>query len=127
MNIQFHFKHLTDALKDDLKDYASKRFEHLERFLSSYPDDNKILTIDVEHHERHNAYEVKCTLQLAGKIIHHKEVTHLPKEAIDKSEANLIRQAKKHIEHIREKGIPLEEVEAKLPEEEAPDVNYDNI
>lgn len=60
-------------------------------------------------------------------MLHHTEMTHVPKEAIDKAEANLIRQAKKHIEHIREKGIPLEKVNKELPEEEAPPMSYDNI
>ncbi|MDP2691498.1 MAG: HPF/RaiA family ribosome-associated protein [Candidatus Gracilibacteria bacterium] len=127
MNLRFHFKNTTEALKEDLKLYAEKRFEHLERFLSSYQEDNKILTIDIEHHERHESYEVKSTLQIGGKVLHHTEMTHVPKEAIDKAEANLIRQAKKHIEHIREKGIPLEKVNKELPEEEAPPMSYDNI
>jgi ribosomal subunit interface protein len=103
MNLQFHFVHITDALKDDLKDYASKRFEHLETFLHTFPEDNKMLKVDIEHHEKHNEFDVKCTLTMGGTVIHHEEVTHNPKEAIDKSEANLIRQVKKTVDKMRDK------------------------
>lgn len=103
MNLQFHFVHISDALKEDLKDYAGKRFEHLETFLQTFPEDNKMLKVDIEHHEKHNEYDVKCTLSMGGKVIHHEEKTHNPKEAIDKSEANLIRQVKKSVDKMREK------------------------
>lgn len=102
MKLQFHFKHLTDALKEDIKNYGNEKFQHLETFLHSFPEDNKMLKVDVEHHEKHNQYELKATLTLGGKHIHHEENTHDPREAIDKTEANLIRQAKKHIELMRE-------------------------
>lgn len=117
MNLQFHFVNITDALKEDLKDYASKRFEHLETFLQTFPEDNKMLKLDIEHQEKHNQYDVKCTLTMGGKILHHEEITHNPKEAIDKSEANLIRQAKKSVHKMREHPHvePLEE----KPEEES--------
>jgi len=109
MNIQFHFEHITDALKDDLKTYGTKRLEHLETFLSTFPDDNKLLKIDITHRDRHNEFEVKCTLSFGGKVIHHEETTHNPQEAIDKSEANLIRQAKKQISIMRDKPhVPAE-------------------
>jgi len=103
MNIQFHFEHVSDTAKEEITDYAITRFEHLDTFLSTYQEDNKMLKVDIEHHERHSEYWVKCTLTLGGKIIHHEEKTHDPREAIDKSEGNLIRQAKKHIEILREK------------------------
>lgn len=118
MNIQFHFAHITDALKADLKEYATKRFEHLETFLSTFPDDNKMLKIDIDHQDKHDQYTVKTTLNMGGKTIHHEEVTHNPNEAIDKSEANIIRQAKKQLDLMREKP----HVEGKSPdgpEEEA--------
>lgn len=102
MNLQFHFQNITEVLKDDLKEYASKRFEHLERFVSTFQEDNKLLKVHVEHHEKHNSYELKATLQLGGQVLHHEETTHDPKEAIDKTEANLIRQAKKHVQLMRE-------------------------
>jgi len=102
MNLQFHFQNISDVLKEDLKEYASKRFEHLERFASTFQEDNKMLNIHLEHYEKHNAYEIKATLQLGGKTLHHEETTHDPKEAIDKTEANLIRQIQKHIDLLRE-------------------------
>lgn len=101
MNINFKFHTISEVLKEDLKTYATDKFEHLERFLSTFQDDNKMLTVSIEHHEKHNQYEVKCTLQAGGKTIHHEEMTHDPKEAIDKSESNLIRQIKKHLELLR--------------------------
>ena len=118
MNIQYHFQNISDALKDDLKSYGDTRFEHLETFLGSFQDDNKLLRVDITHHDKHDAYEVKCNLEVGGKTIHHKEVTHNPKEAIDKSEANLIRQAKKHIQLLRE-NVHLEHEDSSSPEEEA--------
>jgi|CXWL01.1.fsa_nt_gi ribosome-associated translation inhibitor RaiA len=101
MNINFKFHTISDVLKEDLKLYATDKFSHLERFLSTFPDDNKLLTVSIEHHEKGNLYDVKCNLQVGGKTIHHEESTHNPKEAIDKSEANLIRQIKKHMEIMR--------------------------
>ena len=118
MNIQYHFEHITDVLKDDLKNYARRRFEHLENFLQSFQEDNKMLKIDIEHHERHDEYEVKCTLTLGGKVLHHTEVTHNPNEAIDKSESNLTRQAKKAVELMRKKPHVSGE-EPKSAEDEA--------
>ena len=110
MNIQFHFENITDVLKEDLKSYGTKRFEHLETFLSTFPEDNKMLKIDIAHQDRHNQYEVKCTLTFGGNTLHHEELTHNPQEAIDKSEANLIRQAKKQISKMRDNPhVPGEE------------------
>lgn len=102
MNIQFQFHHVSDVLKEDIKTYATKRFEHLERFLTTFQEDNKLLTLSLEHHEKHNMYQLKCTLLMGGKTIHHDEETHDPKEAIDKAEANLVRQAKKQLELLRD-------------------------
>ena len=102
MKLQFHFQQISDVLKEDLKEYATKRFEHLERFVSTFQEDNKLLSLHIEHHEKHNQFELKASLQLGGKVLHHEENTHDPKEAIDKTEANLIRQAKKHVQLLRE-------------------------
>lgn len=129
MNIEFHFTNVSDQAKGDIQDYATKRFQHLDTFLTSYPEDNKMLVVNITYFERHNAFEVNCNLKLGGKMIHHKEIKHLPQETIDLVEANLIRQAKKHIDHLR-KNQRKEEVEVSeeglLPEEET-DVTYDNI
>lgn len=130
MNIQYQFKNISDQTKEEVRDYADKRFAHLETFLSTYQDDNKMLTVNVEYHQRHNAFEVNVRLQLAGKSLHHKEVKHNIQEVLDLVEANIIRQAKKHIDHLRkdqhkEASIPTPEADD-LPEEETT-VNYDNI
>jgi len=123
MNIQFAFSNITEALKEDLKEYSDRRFQRLEKYTSSFPDDNKMMTVKIEYYERHNAFKVTCTLQLGGKTIHHDEIKHDPKETIDLVEANLIRQAKKHLEQLKEKG------NGKAVTVDAGDieVNYDNI
>lgn len=103
MNIQFQFTRVSEVLKEDLKQYSLKRFEHLEHFLQTFEEDNKQLHIRIEHQEKHNVYDVRCTLDAGGSRFFHEEQTHEPKEAIDRSEANLIRQAKKHLELLRER------------------------
>jgi len=102
MNIQFHFKHVSEAAKADIKEYGKKRLENLEKVLNSFEEDNKLLRLDVEYRERHKEFEFKSTLTIGGKQLHHVEVTHNHMEAIDKTEANLLHQAKKHIEQLRE-------------------------
>ena len=101
MTLQIKFTNLSEILKEDLKNYATDKFMHLERFLSTFPDDSKTLNVSIEHHIKHNQYEIKCNLELGATSIHHEETTHNPKEAIDKSEANLIRQLKKFMEKLR--------------------------
>lgn len=102
MNLQFQFHGISDVLKNDLQEYATKRFEHLERFDSTFPEDNKLLTFRLEFHPKHSEYELKAVLTLGGKTFHHEEVTHNPMEAIDNTEANLIVQVKKYIDLMRE-------------------------
>lgn len=103
MTIQFHVHNFPDSEKEDLQEYAMKRFQTLEKFLKTYAEDNKSLIISIDHQTHNNFYIVKVTLRLAGEIFHHQEETHNPKEAIDKSEANLIKQAKKHLDLFFEK------------------------
>lgn len=123
MNIQFHFTNTTDALKEDIKEYGTKRFLRLEKYITSFPDDNKMLSVKIEYFERHNAFKVTCTLQLGGKTIHHEETKHDPKETIDLVEANLISQTKKYVDQLRGKNNKRN---SKNDDEEI-EVNYDNI
>jgi len=123
MNIQFNFSNITEALKEDIKEYGTRRFERLDKYLSSFSDDNKLLTVKVEYYERHNAFKVTCTLQLRGKTIHHDEIKHDPKETIDLVEANLIRQTKKHVEKL---GVKNGHKSTPTNDEDI-EINYDNI
>lgn len=127
MNIQYHFVHLSDDIKEKVREYADKRFQNIEKLLSHYQEDNKMLKVDIEYQERHNQFKVKATLDLAGKRLHHEEDTHNYMEAIDNTEANLMRQAKKHIDHLRtDKGKVIDATEEAV-EDGGRDINYDNI
>lgn len=106
MVYQFQFKGITEVLKEDIKQYAFKRFEHLDRFLQTFQEDMVVLTIRIEHYVKHNAYILKATLRLGLEVFHHEDDTHDPKKAIDRSEENLIQQAKKFIGRLKERKRP---------------------
>ena len=127
MNLQLQFSNMSETSKEDVEEYARKRFEHLETFLSTYQDDNKQLKIKMEYHKKHSAFEANCTLTLAGKTIHHREIKHEPRETIDLCEANLIRQAKKHIDKLRTKTKDEEIANSDASVDEETTVNFDNI
>lgn len=126
MNTQYHFKHVTDAAKEDIKEYGNKRFENLEKYVSSFQQDNKLLHVDVEYHEKHKEFEIKTNLTLGGNHLHHVETCHNYMEGIDKSEANLIRQAKKYVDHLREK-VRADQEHVEEVVDAGRDINYDNI
>ncbi|MDF2379657.1 MAG: HPF/RaiA family ribosome-associated protein [Candidatus Gracilibacteria bacterium] len=126
MNIQYHFKHVTDVAKADIKEYADKRFENLEKFISSYQEDNKLLHVDVEFHDKKSEFEIKSNLTLGGHHLHHVEMCHNYMEGVDKSEANLIRQAKKHVDHLRD-NVRGDQKHVEEVVDAGRDMNYDNI
>ena len=124
---QFHFSNISDKIKEKIQEYAAKRFEHLDTFLSTFQDDNKQLKIDIGYHERHSAFELNVTLQLAGKKLHHREIKHDPMESLDLAESNITKQAKKFIDKLRtsKKDEKIKNSDASIDEETT--VNFDNI
>jgi ribosome-associated translation inhibitor RaiA len=64
------------------------------------------LTIRIEHTKKHNAYILNATLRLGNETFHHVDDTHDPKKAIDRTEANLILQAKKFVGRLKERKKP---------------------
>lgn len=103
MNIQFQLHGIASALKNEVMDYAQKRFDHLDRFLKSFPEDDQQMTLTCHYEEKHTFFGMKSALRLGGVTLFHYEDTHDPREAIDKCEANLTLQVKKFIERLRGK------------------------
>lgn len=92
MNIQFTIKNLSDKEKVFFEDYATKRVQSLDKWVSHFPNDGVIMDIHIEKFATKEAYMVKMNLSLPGKTFNASEDDHTIEEAVDKTKDKLKRQ-----------------------------------
>lgn len=84
------------AVTDEITGYATRRFEHLERLLGKQKVE-PLLQCEFELHsgEVTAPYTVKCSLDIAGDLLHAGETGATLHEAIDAAAKALVHEAEK--------------------------------
>lgn len=95
MQIDITFKNIDSS--DALKDYASKRFSKLDRYIERPSDVHVVLSVEKRRHQ------ADITLNADGVMINAVETTDDMYSAIDMVMDKLERQVKKHKEKIQGK------------------------
>jgi ribosomal subunit interface protein len=84
------------TVTDEVRDYAERRFEHLERILGRQKIE-PLLQCDMELHtgEASAPYTVRATVDVAGDVLHAESPGTTLHEAIDAAARVLVNEAEK--------------------------------
>jgi ribosomal subunit interface protein len=83
-------------ITDEVQEYATRRFEHLERLLGAQRVE-PLMQCDFEYRSGEVAapYTVRCSVDIAGNLLHSESAGEALHEAIDKAAGALVNEAEK--------------------------------
>ncbi len=97
-----HFqKNLSEQEEKEFVNYVEEKLESINNLLTKFAPDAKLLKLNIEKFDKHDAYEVEFCLHLPAKTLIAKEASHLITKAVDLSRDRLLSQIKKHMARLR--------------------------
>lgn len=101
MEVTTTYKNLSKEEEGKFVEYFKTKIPAIENLLTKFADDAKILKVQVEKFEKHDAFSVELRLVLPSKEIIANETSHSFMKATDLSKDRLLTQIKKHMSHLQ--------------------------